>query len=248
MCQLRDHLNESIKWGITRTRRHRRQHGQNDQDQHQNDTSGAKRCGYGDQSVNKANGTQPLGKDTGGNQQHDHASECISHTAIGCFQPVEYIFSVKATAKFQNRGQQHTENENRDDVQLRSPFPVENKYTNNRRKRQDGVEGWGCGGNFVHIKHFVNHVLFFIQIALPEKVGDCHADNGHNRDGERSFKSKVNQRHFGGFGGQNDIARSRGENNRRRGGANRCGSTAADANIDHYREQRRHEQYAETCC
>ena len=105
MRQLRDHLNESIEGGITRACGHRRQHGQNDQYQHQNNTGGAERSRNGDQAVNKANGTQPLSKDAGGNQQHHHSGKRVSHAAIRRLQAVKHIFGVKAAAEFQNRRQ-----------------------------------------------------------------------------------------------------------------------------------------------
>ena len=246
MRQLRDHLNESIEGGVTGTGGHRRQHGQNDQHQHQNDTGGAERRGDRDQTVNKANGTQTLSKDAGGHQQHHHTGKRVSHAAIRRFQAIEHIFGVKAAAEFQNRRQQHAEHKNGDDVQLRAPFAVENQYADYRRKRQNGVESGGGRGYLVYIEHFMGDVFFFIQVALPEKVSNRHADNGHNRNGQRRFKSKVNQRHFGGFGGQHDIPGSGGENNRRRRSADSGGSAAADANVDHHREQRGHQQYSQT--
>ena len=133
-------------------------------------------------------------------------------------------------------------------MQLWAPFAVENQYSDYRGKRQNGVEGGSGGGYLVYIEHFMGDVFFFIQVALPEKVSDRHADDGDNRDRQRGFKGKVNQRHFGGLSGQHDIAGGRGQNNRRRRGANSGGGTAADANVDHDREQRRHQQHPQTGC
>ncbi|SSM12574.1 Uncharacterised protein [Klebsiella pneumoniae] len=101
-------------------------------------------------------------------------------------------------------------------MQLRPPFTVKDQHADDRGKRQNGIQRRGGGGDVVDIEHLVRNVLFFIQIALPEKVGDRHADNGRDGDRQRGFKSKVDQRHFSGFGRQDDVTRGWREDNRRR--------------------------------
>ena len=133
-------------------------------------------------------------------------------------------------------------------MQLRAPFPVENQDADNRRKGQKGVKGGSGCGDLIHIKHFVNDILFFIQIALPEVVGNGHADNCDDGDWQRGFKREVDERHFCGFGGQHHVAGGRREDNGGRRGANGRRGAATDTDVHHHREQRGHQQNAQTGC
>ena len=101
-------------------------------------------------------------------------------------------------------------------MQFRSPFTIKDQHADDRGKRQNGVQRRGGGGDVVDIQHFVGNVLFFIQVTLPEEMGDCHADNGRDGDGQRGLEGKVDQRHFCGFSRQYNIARGRREDNGRR--------------------------------
>ena len=130
-------------------------------------------------------------------------------------------------------------------MQFRSPFAIEDQHANNRRKRQDGVQRRSVGGDLVDVEHFVGNVLFFIQVALPEEVGDRHADDSGDGDRQRGLKGKVDQRHFGRFGRQHDVARGGRKDNRRRRGADGRRRPAADTDVYHHREQGRHQQHAE---
>ena len=120
---------------------------------------------------------------------------------------------VETAHEFQHGSQQHTDDQNSNNVQLWTPFAVKNQHADNRCERQNGVERWSGGGDFADIHHLMADVLFFIEIALPEEMRDPHSHNGDNRDRQRGLKGEVDQRHLGCFGGQHNVARGWGKNN-----------------------------------
>ena len=180
MRQLGDHLNEGVERGITGTGGHRRQHGEHHQNQHQDNTGGAERGGDRNQALDKADRAQTLGKNARCNQQDHHASEGIRHTAIRNFQTREDFLRVKTAHKLQHGGQQHTDDQNGDDVQLWTPFSVKNQHSDDRGERQNGIERGSGRGDFTHVHHFMADVFFLIEIALPEEMRDPHAHDGNN--------------------------------------------------------------------
>ena len=121
-------------------------------------------------------------------------------------------------------------------MQLRAPFAVKNKHANNRREGQDGIKRRGGSGDFTDVHHLMADVLFLIEVALPEEMRHAHAENSGDGDWQCGFEGEVNQRHFRGFRSQHHVTGSRGENNRRRRGANSRRCATADPDVNHYRE------------
>ncbi|CNT88406.1 Uncharacterised protein [Salmonella enterica subsp. enterica serovar Bovismorbificans] len=105
--------------------------------------------------MDKANGAQPLGENARRDQQHHNAGKRIRHAAISHFQAGKHILRVETAHEFQHGGQQHTDHQNGNNVQLRPPFTVKNQYADNGRERQKGIKRRGRGGNLRHVQHLM---------------------------------------------------------------------------------------------
>src|SRR5699024_8637073 len=117
----------------------------------QDDTRRTKRGGDRNQTLNKADGAKPLSEYPSGNQQHNYVSEGIGHAAISHFKAGKDFLRIKATNKLQNGGNQHTDNQNRDDVQMRGPCAVKDEHGKKWCERQNGVNRRSSGGDFADI-------------------------------------------------------------------------------------------------